>query len=74
MSWEELFKRKKFALKGYKAVPLEVNCDYYKGEARGYATTLEYFTCNHRSCYEPAIKKTATGYFCEKHLKEAKNG
>jgi hypothetical protein len=64
MNWEELFRKKKFAPKGYRTVPL----DGYVG----YVTTLEYFTCNYKGCYEPAITRTAEGFYCEKHLKEHK--
>lgn len=53
---------KKFAPKGYRSVPLE---GYI-----GLVTTLEYFTCNHRSCYEPAVDKVGENYLCEKHLKK----
>ena len=74
MSLEDILDRKKLAPKGYRAVPIDVVCEHYRGIPRGFATTLEYFSCNYRGCFEPAMKKLAEGYFCEKHLKEAKNG
>jgi hypothetical protein len=59
---------KKFAPKGFKLEPIDVT-------GTGYATRMDYFTCNFRGCYQPAIDKTAGGFYCEKHLKkEHKNG
>lgn len=54
---------KKFAEKGYRAKSLDDTRILYP---------LEYFTCNWRGCWEPAMKKIGDNFRCEKHLKEAK--
>ena len=57
---------KRFAEKGYRAVSLDDTRLLY---------SLEFYPCNYRSCWEPAIKKVGEDYLCEKHAKkESKNG
>ena len=66
MNIKEILKRKKFAEKGFKLERTPI-------VGIGYTTSLEYFPCNYRHCFEAAIKRNNDGFYvCEEHGKERK--